>query len=309
MSLPPPPPPTAGTEPTRPGAAVCYRHPSRPTGRRCTRCGKHACTECLVQAPVGSHCIECAKAARPDVKTRARYWQARQPAMVTLTVIGLNLLVFVYEVVRDPRSLTGRGITLGQAQLGLFQSALQNGITQVRLGDGGLYTTDGNDWYRLLTAGFVHFGIIHLLFNMYLLYQLGNMLERSMGRVRFGLAYVASLLGGSAVSLLLDGRNSVAGGASGAVFGLMGLAAVGYWLRGVNPLSTQIGSLLLLNLFFTFVFSGISIGGHIGGLVAGALCGFATAAPAHRPRPVWMTYAAPVAVALLAIAVSAAVVQ
>lgn len=312
MSLPPPPPPAAGPPshsggpPT--GAMTCYRHPGREVGRRCTRCGKPACPECLVQATVGSHCVDCAKAARPDVKTRAKYWQARQPAMITMGVIALNLLVFVYTTVRDPSSLGGRQVTIGQAQLGLFKEALQSDPrVAVPLPDGGVYIPGGSEWYRLVTAGFVHFGIIHLLLNMYLLYQLGNMLEPSIGRIRFALAYVASLLGGSTLSLVID-SGGVAGGASGAVFGLMGVAAVGYWLRGVNPLSTQIGSLLLLNLFITFVFSGtISVGGHIGGLLAGAACGFAVVAPAHQRRPVWITYAAPVAIGLIAVAASVAI--
>jgi membrane associated rhomboid family serine protease len=215
--------------------------------------------------------------------------------------------VFVYTTIRDPRSIGGRSVTFGQVQLGLFESALQNVRFAVPLANGTTYVVDGPDWYRLVTAGFVHFGIIHVAFNMYLLYQLGNMLEPAIGRVRFLLAYMASLLGGSAASLLIDGAG-VAGGASGAVFGLMGVAAVGYWLRGVNPLSTQIGSLLMMNLFITFVFPGISIGGHIGGLVAGAVCGLAVVAPAHQRRPLWLTYAAPVAVALFAIALSVATV-
>jgi membrane associated rhomboid family serine protease len=314
MSLPPPPPPTTppppplgGGHPAPPsGATVCYRHPNRPTGRRCTRCGRFACTDCLVQAAVGSHCVDCAKAARPDVKTRAKYWQARQPAMMTMALIAANLIVFLYTTARDPGTLVGRSVGVGQAQLALFEPALASDfVLPLRFENGATLIIDGPDWYRLVTSGFVHYGLIHLGFNMYLLYQLGNLLERSMGRVRFGLVYLASLLGGSALEIVLS-SGGFAGGASGAVFGLMGVAAIGYWLRGVNPLSTQIGSLLLINLFLTFVISNISIGGHIGGLLAGAICGYAVVAPAHHRRPVWVTYAAPVAVALCAVAVSAA---
>lgn len=286
---------------------TCYRHPNREAGRRCTRCGRPACSECLVQAAIGSQCVECAQASRPDARTRARYWSARQPAMITVGLIAANLAVFLYVAARDPRSLTGRDITLGQAQLGLFERALQPGGFYVPLYDGTLMHSGGEEWYRLLTSGFVHFGIVHLLFNMYLLYVLGNMIEPMIGRVRFLLVYLASLLGGSALELVLGG-DSVAGGASGAVFGLMGLAAVAYWLRGVNPLSTQIGTLLMLNLVLTFVFPGISIGGHLGGVLAGALCGFVVASPAHRRVPKVVTYLGPLAVAGLAIAVSAATV-
>ena len=307
MSLPPPPPPSGQVPAPPSGSMTCYRHPAREAGRRCTRCGKPACPQCLVQASVGSHCVDCAKAARPDVATRAKYWHARQPAMITMGLIALNLLVFVYTTVRDPRSLGGRSVTIGQVELGLFEAALRDVTLPIRLTSGEVYLLDGPDWYRLVTAGFVHFGIIHVGFNMYLLYMLGNMLEPSMGRIRFLLAYLASLLGGSAVSLMID-SGGVAGGASGGVFGLMGLAAVGYWMRGINPLSTQIGSLLMLNLFITFVFPGISIGGHIGGLVAGAACGFAVVAPGNQRRPTWVTYAAPVAVSVLAVALAVVVV-
>ncbi len=69
----------------------CYRHPDREAGRFCTRCGRPACSECLVQATVGSHCLDCAKAAKPDVKDRAKLWNARQPTLVTYVLIVLNL--------------------------------------------------------------------------------------------------------------------------------------------------------------------------------------------------------------------------
>ena len=284
---------------------ICYRHPGREAGRRCTRGGKPAFAECLVQATVGSNCVECVKASRPDVKTRAKYWNARQPAMVTMSIMALNVLVFVYCAIRTPSSI-GDGGGIGQAQLGLLGPALRDVPFAIGVGDGTTYVVQGPDWYRLVTSGFTHAGIIHLALNMYLLYQLGNMLEPAIGRVRFAIPYLASLLGGSALVLLLS-PNSLTVGASGAVFGLMGVAAIGYWLRGVNPLSTQIGSLLMLTLFLTFMFrSSISVGGHIGGLIAGVLCGLAVVAPAHQRRPQWMTYAAPAGVALVAIALSIA---
>lgn len=85
MSLPPPPPPAQPTVGAGTGMLPrCYRHPDREAGRSCTRCGKSACSECLVQAAVGSHCVDCAKAARPPVATRAKYWNARQHTLVTV---------------------------------------------------------------------------------------------------------------------------------------------------------------------------------------------------------------------------------
>jgi membrane associated rhomboid family serine protease len=280
MTLPPPPPPASSSTSTE----ACYRHPDREAGRRCTRCGRPACAQCLVQAAVGSHCVECAKAARPDVRTRARFWNAKQPALVTLVLITLNLAAFVYSVVLDPEAIGGR-ITRAHADFALWEPALDDG-----------------EWYRLLTSGFLHYGILHLGFNMYLLYMLGQMLEPSIGRVRFLLVYLAGLLGGSAGAVVLSDRGAVTAGASGAVFGLLALAFVGYYLHGRSPMSTSIGTLLMLNLFITFLWRDqISVGGHLGGAAAGALCALAVMAPSYKGVPRWATYATPVAVSTLSV--------
>jgi membrane associated rhomboid family serine protease len=282
MALPQPPTPTTTS---------CFRHPGREAGRRCTRCGRPACSECLVQAQVGSHCVECAKRARPDVRTRTRYWTARQPTLVTYSLIALNFAVFAWVGIQDPDSLTGTGrITQGQFDLGLAKPLLAQG-----------------EWYRLVTAGFLHFGIIHIALNMWLLFQLGQLLEPAIGRVRFGLLYFAALLAGSAGALLLE-PNTLVGGASGAVFGLMGAAFVGLRHRGVNPLSTGLGTVLVLNLIFTFTIPGISIGGHLGGIIGGALAGWVVLAPDYKRIPQWATYAAPIAVMAISVIVSVAVV-
>lgn len=288
-------------QPPVPQTATCYRHPDREAGRRCTRCGKWACTDCLVQASVGSHCLDCAKAERPTVATRARYWNARQPTLVTYSMMAINVAVFGWLVAQDRSALTsGRQATRGQADLGL--------IDQYRtpLGVRSALADDG-EWYRLLTSGFIHFGIIHIAFNMLLLFQLGQLLEPAIGRVRFGLLYVAALLGGSAGALLLQG-NSLHGGASGAVFGLMGAAFVGLRNRGINPFSTGLGATLMLNLLITFAIPGISIGGHLGGIIGGAAAGYVVLAPRHVRVPLWATYAGPVAVMVAALVVSYVVV-
>jgi membrane associated rhomboid family serine protease len=254
---------------------------------------------------VGSNCLECAKASRPDVATRARFWSARQPILITMILIAVNLAVFAYVTIQDPSSLGSRGITKGQAQLGLSAGVIDRGGV-LPLPDGTLYIAEPGGWYRLVSSGFLHFGIIHLAFNMYLLYMLGQMLEPAVGRVRFTLIYFAALLGGSAGAMLLQ-PDSLHGGASGAVFGLIGAAFVGYRMRGVNPFQTGIGMLLLLNLFITFAIPGISIGGHLGGVVAGAICGAIVLAPGHKGYPLWASYAAPLIVmaASVVLAVSA----
>lgn len=278
--------------PTAPPLPRCYRHPDRETGRSCTRCGKPACSECLVQAAVGSHCIDCARAARPDVKTRATIWRSKQHTLVASVLIGLNLAVFAYTSISDPSSLGGRGgVTKAQFDLGLNK----------------LLLNFNHEWYRLVTAGFLHFGVIHLAFNMLLLYQLGQLLERALGPARFALLYAAGLLGGSLGVLLADG-NGITGGASGAVFGLMAAAAVGLHRQGVNVFSTGIGTTLLLNLFITFAIPGISIGGHLGGAAAGAICGFVMLAPKWKPYPKWATWATPAVIAIGSVIASVVVV-
>ena len=138
---------------------------------------------------------------------------------------------------------------------------------------------------------------------MLLLFQLGQLLEPAIGRIRFLLLYIAALLGGSAGALLLQ-PNELHGGASGAVFGLMGAAFVAMRNRGVNPFSTGLGTTLLINLLLTFTIPGISIGGHIGGILGGAIAGWVILSPPHRKVPPWATYVAPVAVIVISLIVS-----
>lgn len=275
-------------QPPAPQLATCFRHPGRAAGRRCTRCGRPTCDECLVRADIGSQCVDCARAGRPDARTRARYWNARQPTLVTYVLMAVNVLVFLWVASEDTASVAGRSsITARQFELGLSEGFL----------------TFNDEWYRLVSSGFLHFGLIHIAFNMLLLFQLGQLLEPILGRVRFGLLYFAALLGGSAGVLLLQ-PDSFAGGASGAVFGLLGAAAVWQLRQGVNPLSTGIGTTLLLNVMITFWVPNISIGGHLGGLVAGAGAGWFMLAPRHQAVPKWLTFASPVVVGVAAAAVS-----
>jgi len=284
-------PPGAGTT-----TIACYRHSDRVAGRRCTRCGKAACDSCLTQATVGSHCADCVKAARPDVRTKARFWSARQPVLVTMSLIAINIAVFVLVllVTREPSALSG-GVTDMHLRLGLSKDVLAQPIAWQS--DDGTLVTRPDGWYRLVTSGFLHFGVIHIAFNMYFLYVLGPMLEPGLGRVKFLLLYFASLLGGSLGVILLD-SGGITAGASGAVFGLLAAATVGMWRRGINPLSTSIGGALIINLFITFAIPGISIGGHLGGAVAGAVSGAIMLAPSHRRGAAWVLWATPLAVGL-----------
>lgn len=277
-----------------PTLPACYRHPAVPTGRSCTRCGRPACSNCLTQATVGSHCVDCVKASRPAATVRAKDWSAGQHNLVTRVLIALNVAVFVWVLIGDAGA-AGFGSQLSQREidLGLNKALLQY----------------NHEWFRLVTAGFLHFGILHIAMNMILLVQLGGMLERSLGHVRFALLYTACLLGGSLGVLIIEGDSGgLHGGASGAVFGLMGAAAVGLQRRGVNVLQTGIGTTLILNLVLTFAIPGVSIGGHLGGVVVGALLGLVLLAPGRSTIPAWVTYAAPVAVAVGAVVASIVIV-
>jgi membrane associated rhomboid family serine protease len=151
---------------------------------------------------------------------------------------------------------------------------------------------NGELW-RTVTGGFLHaqgsFGFIHIGFNMYLLYILGQMLEPSLGKWRFGGIYFASLLTGAFGAIALSSAHTYTVGASGAVFGLMGAGVVFLRARGIDPMQSGLGPTILINLAFPFLFPGlnVSIGGHLGGLVGGALAGYAvTKLSERRSSPV-----------------------
>lgn len=224
-----------------------------------------------------------------------------------MTLIGINVAIFIGVLVltRDPGALTG-SVTDAHLQLGVSRDVLAQQIAWQSAD--GLFITEPYGWYRLVTSGFMHFGIIHLAFNMYFLYSLGRMLEPAMGRLQFLLLYMAALLGGS-LGVILMGGAGITAGASGAVFGLLAAAAVGLWRRGVNPFSTGIGATLILNLFITFAIPGISIGGHVGGMVAGSICGLVMLAPPYRSFPRWTSFVTPVAVGALSVIASVMIVM
>ena len=260
-----------------PAIEYCVRHPDVVTGRHCTRCDRPACNECLVRADVGSHCLDCVKAARPSRAERVQWWNASQPALITRALIGINVAVFIWVLTGERVFMFGGSINAHELDLALSEVFLVNG-----------------EWWRLVTAGFLHFGLLHIGMNMLLLWQLGHMLEPAMHRGQFLLLYVASLLGGSAGALLLS-PNALTGGASGAVFGLMAAATVGLSQRGVNPFHTGIGATLLLNLLITFTIPNISIGGHLGGAAMGALVGYAILEPRWKRVAEWIGWVAPIA--------------
>ena len=142
----------------------------------------------------------------------------------------------------------------------------------------------GQCW-RLVTSGFLHENLLHIGFNMYVLYILGMMLEPALGRLRFGVIYGVSLLTGSLGALLVS-PHVLTVGASGAVFGIMGAAAVEMRARQIPVMQSGVGGLILINLVISFTLPGISWGGHIGGLIGGALAALILQEGDEAPRPV-----------------------
>jgi membrane associated rhomboid family serine protease len=267
--------------------ATCYRHPSRETGVSCSNCGKPICPDCMTSTPVGMRCPDCA-GQRQRVHTMR---SMHVDPIVTYVLIGINVLMFL-------GSGGGGGILTGGGSGGsrvFLDFALWGPAIDVN-----------HEYYRLITGGFLHSGILHIGFNMYILYWLGTMLEPSLGHLRFGALYFASLLAGSFGALLLD-PNAVTVGASGAVFGLMGAAFVLQRARGIDPMQSGIGPIILINLVLGFVIPNVSVGGHIGGLVGGVICAFAMERLAGRGRGVLLPVAACVVIGLLAAVAGVAV--
>jgi membrane associated rhomboid family serine protease len=234
--------------------ATCYRHPSRETGVSCSNCGRPICPDCMTTTPVGMRCPECAK-QRTQVK---RLRDMAAVPQVTYALIAINVIVFLAE---GSGAFTFGGSAHGKL---LFKGELLG--SDPLPGQGVAH----GQWWRLVTGGFLHENLLHIGFNMWVLYQLGLMLEPALGRVRFGTIYAVALLTGSLGALLVTPHEPVVG-ASGAVFGLMGAAAVEMRARQIPLMQSGVGGLIVINLIISFSIPHISWGGHIGGLVGGAL--------------------------------------
>ena len=240
--------------------ATCYRHPGRETGVSCSNCGRPICPECMTSSVVGMRCPECAR-QRTQVRTVRNLQGVPE---LTYALIALNGLAFLAELATGT-GLRGGGTVFREGAL--FGPAVANG-----------------EVWRIVTAGFLHAGFLHILFNMYFLWFLGQLLEPAIGKLRFALLYGVSLLGGSFGALLLQPAAFTVG-ASGAVFGLLGAAILAARSRGIDPWQSGLGMTLLLNLGITFLFARfISVGGHLGGLIFGALAAYLLFEVADRRR-------------------------
>jgi membrane associated rhomboid family serine protease len=269
---------------TETDAPECYLHPGRPALLRCSRCERPICADDAIEAPVGYQCRQCAAGGQ-----RVRHVRELLPdATVTKALVGVIAVLFLVSSAAPeltqtfglrPALLVPDGVALLDALAGWFTPS-------------ALAVSIGEPWL-LVTSGFLHANLMHVAFNGYLLWMLGQMLEPTLGHGRFAALYAAGLAGGGlgvvALAWLfvatplaeLAGAAQFLGGnpltptvgASGAVFGLMGAAVVGLHNRGINPWRTDIGTLVLLNLVITFVIPRVSVGGHLGGLLAGMAVG------------------------------------
>ena len=232
---------------------VCVRHPGRETGVRCARCDRPACPACLREASVGYQCVDCVgQGARSQPRAKAIPWaqpSARSVVVVPI-LIAINVAVFVVTVVQAA-SLSHNAYAPLFRQWALEPEMVAHGA-----------------WWRLLTSGFLHIGLLHLTFNMIALWVLGRDLEQVLGRVRFVVVYLVSLLGGSLVVFLFANPASNTAGASGAVFGLMGSLAVVLIRLRLSPRPAL--TIIALNVIISFAVPNISILGHLGGLAFGA---------------------------------------
>lgn len=247
---------------------MCYRHPDRPTGLSCSRCGRPACPECLRSAAVGQHCVDCLRddgVQRGSANPGRRSWSFRaisssRTPYATYALIAINLIVFGLCVAEA-------GVT-DPSNAALFAHGdLVKGI----VGDG--------EYWRLLTAGFLHFTVMHVAVNMISLYIIGRDLEIALGIYRYLAVYLISLLGGSAAVMLFEADNVQTAGASGAIYGLMGAMLVIVLKARVSP--TPVLVIIGFNVVLSISLPGISLMAHLGGLAFGVA---ATAAIVYLPE-------------------------
>ena len=232
----------------------CYRHPKRETYVSCSECGRPICAECMTPAPVGQRCPE--HSGKPQGARRVTSGVRRTAFEGTGALVTKSLIAVNVGHLRDHRCAGRRHQLAGRQalrQVDPLRSVVANG-----------------DWWRLITSAFLHANILHIAFNMYFLWFIGSAVENAIGRGRFLLVYLISGLAGSAGALVFSPLSPTVG-ASGALFGILGVAVVMERQRSYVLGGSALG-LVLINLILSFTISGISIGGHIGGLIAGILC-------------------------------------
>ena len=236
----------------------CYRHADREAYISCQRCERLICPECMRDAAVGFQCPECVAEGRKSVRaprTIVGGAISMNAGAVSMGLLGLNVVVFLLQKITE-------GTVNSVFQLGAMQG----------------YAVAGGDYWRLLSAAFLHAGILHIAFNMYALYLFGPYVERALGTSRFVIAYVTMAVASSVFVYWLTEPQVATIGASGAIFGLFGLALV-LLIRTRQDVRGLL-VLLAINAFISLQ-GNISWQGHLGGFVTGVLLG---AALAYAPR-------------------------
>lgn len=219
----------------------------------------------------------------PSVWTRVK-WAARRPGFpfVTWVIISVCVMVFIAQF------LTGGFSSSGEVTAALWYVPL--------------YTAT-QPW-RMLSAVFIHGGVLHILFNMYSLYVMGQVLEPMLGRARFTALFLLGGLGGSVAVAVIGTINGAVLGASGAIFAMMGAFLAILRKQGIN--NPQFLAVVVLNLAWGFFFSGIAWQAHVGGLIVGLALGaiYATYRQRWQRGALWASVAA-LAVGLIVITVAA----
>jgi len=221
-------------------STTCYRHPNRVTGASCTRCGRPICPDCMVEAPVGHHCPECVRNERKAIQRPVWQRMSRTGGLVTRTLIGINVVVFLLELGNDTieRRFAANGFAVAHGQ-----------------------------YYRMITSAFLHAGVFHILFNMLWLWLFGVQIEAVLGRVKYLALYLVAAFGGSVCSYWFQSPATLGVGASGAVLGLFGAYFVLGRARQAD--TSQAVGLIVITLVFGFINPLVDNFAHIGGASTG----------------------------------------
>jgi rhomboid protease GluP len=213
----------------------------------------------MVSAPVGYQCPDCAREARGAWPRRRVRLVLGRPGSVTTLLLAVNIAMFVVEAGYAGISPSTQGLfNLGA----LYPPAI----------------AEGHQYWRLVTAMFLHAGIVHLLFNMYALYLFGYLVEGVFGWRRFLAIYFVAGFLASVVSFAFGPVQEVGVGASGAIFGLLGAWIAYNYRRRSNPLASAnlqwAMFLIVINTLLAVFYPGIDWRAHVGGVVAGFVAGW-----------------------------------
>jgi membrane associated rhomboid family serine protease len=246
----------------------CYRHPDRETGLSCSDCGRPICADCATFAPVGIRCPDHAAVRRgpttrikpPTVRRAPGVALATGRAPVTRILIAANVAIYLVTAAQGGGLNNPGGALLSKF---ILVGSDIHGRFFVPYGD----LAHDHQWYRMVTTMFLHGSIIHIAFNMYILWVFGSAVEQYLGTMRYLGLYFVSGLAGSAGALLVFPYTPTLG-ASGAIFGVLGAMMILEW-QVTGRLAGQAAMLIVLNLVLSFVIPNVAWSAHVGGLIGG----------------------------------------